>query len=166
MIQADAELEVSIKANFVETSPYWYGIWQSRLFSKNQAEVVHRLFSRMLENMNALAERPVDSEDIELFLNAVARCIESNLNMHVELVPRGFSDGLTWATDSHCPDCTAPMQLELRKCNACGYRGKPIEGQKRKVLGLRPYIQLDEVIGPEKTNEIVNQLKQRRGSQG
>lgn len=138
---------------FKRTSPRWYGIWRTDKFEAQKLKFLHQLFAQV-----ALRFETCPS-DLEHFVAALLRCVEHELVLHTELVPPGFSDGRTWQLSGYCPDCKCEMGAKgQQKCPACGRFGHPHEIRKSKVLGLRPYVFLNGVIGKSKTVELLKKL--------
>ena len=143
---------------FAKASPRWYGIWKAGIVRDEKAEWLLRVF--------ALVEQRVEQQgvprnpDLAQLIEALKRCCEHGLAIHVELVPPGFSDGQTWTISRCCPTCKFEMQdKKEQSCPACKRFGNPHELRKNKVLGLRPYVHLEGVIGAEKTAEILKKFE-------
>ena len=146
----DLGLGASADALFKRTSPRWYGIWQTRRFEGQQLEFLLKLFTQVADRFETTPA------DLEHFLAAMSRCVKHKLELHTDLVPPGFSDGLTWQLSGYCPDCKFAMsETGQQKCPACRRYGHPHEVRKSKVLGLRPYVFLNGVIGESKTVELL-----------
>jgi hypothetical protein len=101
---------------------------------------------------------PHTTRDSRQFLQAIRRCRRHELSLHVELVPAGFSDGLHWRLQPHCQVCKQTWLDPLQSCLICGADGKYQNEIKLKVLGLRPYLKLAEMIGLAETKRILEQL--------
>lgn len=77
------------------------------------------------------------------------------LPVWVELLPAGYSDGLTWWLPSRCQECGSSWRSPQRSlCQACGCRGSYRAEQRRKVLGRRPYLRLVDVLGRESAERL------------
>ena len=145
---AEGGLERRFEELFEHTNPRWYGIWQAKKFNRSQLEILIEVFDRVAELQSGR------SRDLRQFYDALTRCQSHELELHVELVPSGFSDGQTWTISSCCPQCKCALTNE-RQCPACGRKGNPHECVKSKVVGLRPYVFLSRVLGVAKTEELV-----------
>ena len=139
---------------FKPTSPVWYGIWRKKQFAGQELDFLLKVFTHIAGQFE---DPPADVAD---FVAALRRCAEHELVLHAELVPPGFSDGTTWEISAYCPDCRCPSQSSgQQKCPACKRYGHPHEIRKSKVLGLRPYVFLNGVIGESKTVELLRKLE-------
>ena len=155
---------------FPKTNQAWYSLWQSSIPNRKQLEVMQRIFEKVLTtaktNIDALlADQFITG--IEQFVEAIKRCLTYELELHTELVTAGLSDGLKWETRGYCPTCKAAMELDEpekvqtkeSKCLICGRRGNPTGGKKSKVLGLRPFVQLNGIVGAEKVADLVQRYQ-------
>ena len=139
---------------FKKTLPRWYGIWRQKQFAGQELDFLRKVFSHVA---GCFESPPADVAD---FVAALRRCAEQNLVLHTELVPPGFSDGTTWQISGYCPDCRCESKsVGQQKCPACKRYGHPHEIRKSKVLGLRPYVFLNGVIGESKTVELLGKLE-------
>lgn len=161
------ELKKTTQADelFMKTSPRWYGIWNQSILSGSRVVLLLEVFDRMVSNCWP-ADDPAPSSwtDLVSFRDALQRCADHNLNLHVELIPPGYSDGQTWTMAAYCPDCKSEMHADLQKtgCPACGRPGNPHGVRKSKVLGLRPYVQLKGIMGESRTAEFLKRYESRR----
>lgn len=160
---------------FPFTTPRWYGWWQSSELSSRQLLLLKRLAEQVVDNWDAKhfgAECPGGAEcpsHLIQFRNALRRCAEHGLVMHVELVPAGHANGSTWTIAPHCPDCKYALRStsqNKRPCPVCGRFGNPQNARKYKVLGIRPYSLLSRVIGKQKTIAAIKGVKYRFGGIG
>ena len=150
------ELGISQSADaiFKRSSPRWYGIWCTNKFEAEKLKFLHELFTHVAQQFETCPA------DLDHFVAALRRCVEHELVLHAELVPPGFSDGRTWQLSAYCPDCKCEMGGKgQQKCPACGRYGHPHEIRKSKVLGLRPYVLLNGVIGQSKTIELLKTIE-------
>ncbi|MCH2183080.1 MAG: hypothetical protein MK108_13850 [Mariniblastus sp.] len=136
----------------LETDPYWYGLWQVGHWSGSTLQYLNRLIEQVRQQLAKSGEE--DRNLIELAA-AARECLQSDLTLVAELIPQGYSDGLHWSIEPHCPDCGKEMSPQQIHCAACGRQGRPHPKTRKKVLGERPYRLLKEMIGPEKTAEII-----------
>ena len=146
------ELKIGQKIGglFKRTSPLWYGIWLTQRFEAQQLKCLLELFSELAQRFKTCPS------DLKHLVAALRRCVEYGLVLHADLVPPGFSDGRVWQLSRYCPDCKCEMrEAGQQKCPACGRFGHPHEIRKSKVLGLRPYVFLNGVIGEPKTVELL-----------
>lgn len=157
---AQLQLEKLIKQNFLVTRPAWYGFWSSVILTQEQLAVVEPLFAHVLASKDA--ESISDSKDskwrTELirFVDAVSSCRRNRLALHVEFMPAGFSDGVSWKIPQHCGYCKFELVSGSKgRCAACRQQGRRQPEKKFKVLGLRPYMHLQSILGPRQTKEFL-----------
>ena len=134
----------------------WHRLWKQTILSRKQLGIVDQVFSALIESgVDAVPSHVLD------FANAVKACLEHEMRLHVELIPSGFADNETWKLNTACPDCHyEPAQVKkLQKCLGCGRIGGMAEGQKFRVLGLRPYSILAGIVGPSRVTEALMQLR-------
>ena len=154
-------------ALFPMTTPRWYGLWQNHRLNPEQVEFLLRVFETLVARLSKSNPEIDDGRlDWIRFLNALRTCSEYSLELHVELIPPGFSDGTTWTQFAHCPACKCEMG-NVPICPACERRGNPHGERKGKVLGLRPYVKLCGVLGESGTRELLERFKtQQPGMSG
>jgi len=135
---------------FRETEPAWYGVWSQKQFSRQQLEVLDRVFAK------------VDSASIawKRLARAVQVSLKHDLDLRVDLTPAGFSDGVWWKIESSCASCGV-SNPEL-PCKVCGSKAAPNRERKTRVLGLRPYLNLVSILGEESTAVIVERFNQSK----
>jgi hypothetical protein len=159
----------SFDAAFPAANQAWYSLWQNEIPNRTQLTLMSEIFEAVLgvakkETANDAADHFING--IFQFKEAIKRCLNHNTELHLQLITAGHSDGLKWTTSSYCPGCRAPMEFGEQEtvCKICNRRGNPTGGKKSKVLGLRPYIQLDGIVGAEKTKELVRQYKETQSA--
>ena len=130
----------------------WFRIWQNQVWSGKQLAELNR-FCSTLPSADSL------SFDFQNFVRAIQACQENRLELVTELIPSGESDGNQWTIRAHCLDCQCEMADDARRCGECGRIGHPVSANRRKVLGLRPYMLLKEIIGIEQTGELLDLLR-------
>ena len=158
-VQAAAEkmnLESELSKWFGPGTIVWHRLWKQTILSRKQLAIVDRVFSAVIES----SEAAIPSHVLD-FARAVSACLKHEMRLHVELVPAGFSDSETWKLNTACPDCKyEPAQVKkLQKCLGCGRIGGMAEGQKFRVLGMRPYSVLAGIVGPSRVAEALMQLR-------
>ena len=134
----------------------WYGLWIERVIPPVAAEAL-RLFVEEFRDA---------AQEWESFYVSLKRCIKHNLDLHVELFPSGVSDGQSWRLDPHCATCKAPWDgarngTAAKLCPVCGEKWVQRAEKKRKVLGIRPYMQLQHIFGEEKCEELRSRFLDR-----
>lgn len=148
------DLQKESEALFPKTSPRWYGIWQSAILAGPKLDALIKIFDEVESLLKT------SSRDVTQFCDALKRCKKFGLELHVELVPPGHSDGQTWTISNSCPACKAAMTSGERQCLCCKRKGNPHEVVRNKVVGLRPYVFLSRVLGIRKTEELVRRWKE------
>lgn len=109
--------------------------------------------------LNQAASQRPQHEALKQFADACGRCVTHSMPMFVEWVPAGFSDGVHWRLNRACERCRYHTDQPREKgtpCAVCGNRHADDSGRKAKVLGLRPYLLLERVIGKQ-PNEMFAQ---------
>lgn len=147
---------------FVATTPRWYGIWKNSTLNSAQLELLVEILESIVSHcVDSSAERS-EIADLIQFRDALIQSKNHRLKLHVELVPPGVSDGQTWTLAAHCPNCKHEMsQTGPGLCSACGRAGNPHGHRKSKVLGLRPYINLADVLGDAMTTRLLKRFESR-----
>lgn len=164
-VQAAAEqikIETELSKWFGPGKIAWHRLWKQTILSRKQLAIVDQIFSAVIES--PLTESPADSSipnHVLNFARAVSACLKHEMKLHVELVPSGFADDETWKLNTACPDCKyEPAQMKkLQKCLGCGRIGGMAEGQKFRVLGLRPYSVLAGIVGADRVAEALTRLR-------
>ena len=135
----------------------WHRLWKQTILSRKQLAIVDQIFSTLVE-ANDKATIPDHVLD---FARAVTACLQHEMRLHVELVPSGFADDETWKLNTACPDCKYEPELvkKLQKCVGCGRIGGMAEGQKFRVLGLRPYSVLAGIVGADRVSKALSELR-------
>jgi hypothetical protein len=138
----DSALEVPF-----QTRPHWYSLWLGGELAGDRLFATARLF-RQIECLPGFEDLRTEAGE---FANVLENAGSKNLVVDVELIPPGFSDGLVWTIAACCDPCRAPIRkgvsLARYQCDACGNRGGVCPERRRKVLGLRPWVRLETVVG-------------------
>lgn len=165
---------------FMKTSPHWFGIWHSKTLTGDQVNFLVTVFCEMVELSKKNSHQAIESDgksNLTQFRDALESCQKHSLRLHVELIPPGFSDGQVWTLAAHCPDCGCSVshidrnspqksnRQQQRVCSACGRTGCPAGEQKNKVLGLRPYVRLDGIMGGPNTQAFLRRFELRRNQE-
>jgi hypothetical protein len=100
--------------------------------------------------------------EFSAWITALELAQQNQLRMHLEFVPAGVSDGVNWDLPASCGACNAHRSSRIHPCSICGTEGMWREGRRRKVLGLRPYLKLVDIVGREKTEQLVHELQGRQ----
>lgn len=146
-----AERRKSLAKLFRVTTPAWYGVWSHSKFSSQQikwlAEVAGRIASEQIDWLRLRA--------------AIEVCAEHDLTLHVDLLPSGESDGVYWTVRPSCSVCGFSLPLESESslpcsvCPVCNSAASPSRARQFRVLGLRPYLNLQSIIGLEAVKNLV-----------
>ena len=143
------------------TQSTWHKVWQTNQWHGLQLNSLQQLLRQVQENSDHL----LHSEFIDL-LDAVTACCEHGLTLDTELIPSGRSDGVTWTIGNHCDCCKSEAPPNDKRCSQCGSAGAWRPAAKRKVLGLRPYMILKDIIGMSATESLLqlyHEIQQRKG---
>jgi len=153
-----------IDSNFPKAQPAWFGFWQNATFTVPQLLMLEKVFSTALRRHESSGD-PDFVDDLLRFIDALTLCHRNSLKLNVELVPRGYSDGVTWTIFAHCPRCyhcvSSPDQT-WKRCEACGHESPPSGERKSKVLGLRPFVDLNRVLGEGETVSLLKRFEQSK----
>jgi hypothetical protein len=126
---------------------HWYGLWRYRVLTPGQLRVLHSALELAIELAKNRAM-------LSQLLLATDRCLRFERELHVELVPPGFSNGSNWVVSAHCPDCKCAVQTG-NVCAGCQRAGNFVAERKLKVLGYRPYLRLSQLLGEKATARFV-----------
>lgn len=135
-------LRAELVAEFSVTTPLWYGLWMDSPLRPVQLDLLARLFGGLAAASESYREQ------LGPFLTAAKIALETDLPLHLTLVPRGDYTATEWTLASHCKRCKAPWPTGSRQCAACGLPGPPEPIRRRKVRGERPYWRLAGFLGP------------------
>lgn len=154
-----------IETNFAKTGPAWFSFWENSTLTVPQLLLLEKVFSTALRRHESSGD-PDFVDDLLRFIDALTLCHRHSLKLNVELVPRGYSDGVTWTTFAHCPRChhgVSSPEETWQICAVCGHESPPSGERKSKVLGLRPYVNLDRVLGQARTVSLLKRYEQAKG---
>lgn len=151
---SDAQFEKRTSSSdvFRATLPPWYRLWSLAKLEGSALEIVGGLFDRLLEPGNL-------PPDWSRFHAATKACRTHGWTLSVQLVPAGHTVGTEWVVGPYCPDCRAPMEVGWKRCTSCGRHGHAHPAVRRKVLGQRPFLQLDALVGAERARQLVSRLE-------
>ncbi len=143
------------------TSPAWYGMWIDGPISGQRLNGIEFVLARLVEN-----EACASSRFLPHLLDAVRRCANDGMTLHVDLVPPGHSDGNVWKIDACCANCCGPVESlsggAERVCSICNQVAGITTSRRAKVLGMRPYLLLSKILGIDRTKEVVSKLGARK----
>lgn len=139
-----------------KTHPAWYGLWSIDKLEGSPLELVRRVFAKLVGRGNA-------PHDWLRFEQVLRQCGEQKWPLSIQLVPAGKAERIDWWIGPYCPDCRAPHDGSdgIQKCPVCGRRGRAHPAIRRKVVGWRPFVKLDSLIGPENARRLLGRLSRR-----
>jgi hypothetical protein len=141
------------------TKPGWFGLWMnSPLAGHSCGELARVLASVPIDDPASDAGR----KELTIALEAAAR---HHIPLHVQLYPRGRTDGPWWQLAPHCDRCQSEW-IGRGPCQVCGQTAHPASPRKRRVRGERPYFQLVRLLGEEQTAALLVRYKEHRGHIG
>lgn len=104
------------------------------------------------------------SKELAELLAALELAEQGGLNLWIEPVPAGSSDGQAWLLPAHCRCCGAEWSTQAvgGTCPACGRSGSYQAPRRLKVLGLRPFLQLSQVLGDSVARQLQGEYESTR----
>ena len=135
----------------IQTSPHWYSLWADRTLAGNRLELAANLF-RSVADHGPLVIKQAARE----FHRVLETCQNHRLNIDVELVPAGYSDGISWTIGRHCDQCKSPFEGSWKSCRVCKKQGGGHPEIRKRVLGLRPWVALTRVIGEANMKDFLS----------
>lgn len=154
--QAVTDRDSELWSCFANAQSIWFRVWQTNIWNARQ---LTRL-AAILQMVDARLNYESGCADFVNLRMAVEACLKNDLVLETELIPSGHSDGIHWRIESHCRQCRNEMQTDCRKCGECGLPGHPQASIKRKVLGLRPYMLLKDILGTVETANLLAVFRQ------
>jgi hypothetical protein len=151
-----------------DTSSLWVRLWQHRIPNADQLALIQAALQRVLEFIDVsfkqseasaanIHSREPFRRDLVQLIRAVQISRQHQLPLHLELVPAGFSDGQHWRLYAHCQICKEDWLDRRKLCRNCGADGRYQNEIKLKVLGLRPYLRLAEIIGRGEVERVLQE---------
>ena len=136
----------------------FYRLWKDNWIAEDN-------IARLTTIFQSVNKKRVHNQPLKQFADACQRCGDYGMRLYAELIPGGFSDGIHWKLNRACEVCRFESDQPRKKgspCPACKNRHADDFGRKAKVLGLRPYLLLERVLGKIKTEELVDRYQARR----
>ena len=133
----------------------FYRLWKERWIAEDNLANLNTIFQ-------SINDRRTYNQPLQQFADACQRCSKHGMRLYAELVPSGFSDGIHWKLNRACEACRFESDQPREKgtpCPACKNRHADDYGRKAKVLGLRPYLILQRVLGKEQTEKVVDRYQ-------
>lgn len=89
-------------------------------------------------------------------LAALEHAEQHGQGVWLEPVPAGWSDGKVWSLPAHCRVCGTEWSGQPGGgcCRECSSSGSYQAARRLKVLGLRPYLQLSQVLGQAAAQQL------------
>lgn len=78
----------------------------------------------------------------------------NQFQLHLEHIPRGFSDGHQWWLGPHCSRCHFPLTEDSRHCPQCHHNSAPVPVSRRRVMGWNPYWPLTALVDPASAQQL------------
>lgn len=145
------DLKTRFNDLFPVTSPRWYGIWIGSEWSPEQVDWM----AEFLESNRA----EIPTEEISRLAAATVAAREHRLRICFDRMAAGNSDSVAWTLQLHCGRCGWPQNTRSH-CACCGEHRAPMPEQRKKVMGLRPWLRLDQLYGPDEAARIVEDYQQ------
>ena len=142
----------AIQQQFLPTSPLWFGVWSAGILSGPKLELVEKI----------IGDVELESTGWHRLCHAIRRCRENDLALHTELVPAGFSEGGVWTLQACCAHCGIGRDDSLESvCPCCDSKNRPLRSRRSKVLGLRPYLDLVNIVGEANFQQLISRFRER-----
>ncbi|MGI9515726.1 MAG: hypothetical protein ACR2NP_01660, partial [Pirellulaceae bacterium] len=148
----DDRLRHDIREDFLQTQPVWYGLWADGVLNQRQLQIVQQVFDQWTVHCD------VEYEEVTTLRRGIEVCLQHDLPLDVQLLPPGNSDGLNWIIQPHCDRCLAPFLPLQPGCLVCEKAGMGHPAIKRRVLGLRPWVDLHRVIGESNVSQFLKRF--------
>ena len=134
----------------------WYRVWQVQHWANSELAILSQIFRSLPD------ETVSQSDDLADLCDAIAICVAHQLVLETELLPAGSSDGNQWTLEAHCSVCKKESKESKGTCQECGMKGTWKPDTRRRVLGLRPYMILKDIIGWEQTEQLLKEFNNSR----
>jgi len=151
--QLPKPLAAMLPKGCLPSEPFWFGLWCKKIWEQNDLNVLSKVLEHQILNQQdflkeSTSEKISSRQSSELlrFEEAVKKCASCSLKLDIESYPAGCSDGLNWQIETHCGRCKAFQKEGTSSCDTCGRQGGPQATRKRKVLGLRPYVSISDLV--------------------
>lgn len=156
------EIKTSLHTRFPKTAPAWYGLWMHGSLDPALARLVRSTLSML--DLRPLSKASSLEDDLRILdprrlLTALDLCVDQNLFLAVELIPRGYIEDRSWLWPPHCGLCKHPREMGSRMCDVCSSRTAPLPAKKRKTRGTRPFIPLNQFLGTEGTKFFLDGIR-------
>ncbi len=162
----DQAAKQKLRCLFGEFSTVWATIWSVTKYSNQQLELLQKVISTVRKKIsNLVSMQQNDStklknqalpviRDLADLSRGIEAAIVHRIPFHAESIPSGFVDGQHWTLPRHCRRCKAVWNDKLG-CLSCLELGQLQEVIKLKVIGIRPYLQLESMLGNARVKELL-----------
>ncbi len=137
--------------HFRKTDPHWYSLFLAGELHGDALSHANQVAAIIQQHLEATNQCWPEFNEWRMAL-VFAR--NNQLTMQVEYFPPGESNETAWFVPGHCGICKCLRPRAGRPCRVCGEQGFWVESAKKGVLGLRPYLKLLQVVGPETVAKI------------
>lgn len=127
----------------------WSSIWRGPSLEGLSLTAAHQTLALLADQFShATAE-------YQELTAALQHASVNKLKVWIESVPAGWSDGQLWRLPAHCSGCGATWTGSAGgRCVECGAESSFQAERRLKVLGLRPFVQLTEVLGEPAARQL------------
>lgn len=137
----------------------WSSIWRGPSLEGHSLTVAHQTLTLLASQFSSA------TADYQELADALQQASANRLKVWIESVPAGWSDGQRWRLPAHCSGCGAPWTRSAGgRCMECGAESSFQAERRLKVLGLRPFVQLAEVLGEPAARQLFLEYRSRRVS--
>jgi hypothetical protein len=121
------------------TTPAWYGLWARSPIFGHRLRVTSQLVS------SALLQVPEPTRPLRELARAMQSALTLNVPLHVRIQPPGIVAKRRWHIPAHCGFCGGARQPKLPTCRICGSTNQWQSGEKRHLIGIRPYRRVNKI---------------------
>ncbi len=134
----------------------WYWLWRSGTLQGEPLDWAVGLF-------DAVIQRTQVPDIVVRFAEVLHLAADRKLAIKGQCIPSGYSDGQVWELAQCCPNCGyQPESPEsFTRCPVCRMQGELPPGQRSKVLGTRPYVDLERVLGRSAAQELATKYRRQ-----
>lgn len=163
---SDQATKRELQILFGEFPTVWATIWSVNKYSNQQLELLQKIVStvhRQITNrvrVNHHDQSEIKNQAIPVIrdLADLNRGIDAAISYRIpfcaELIPSGFVEGQRWTIPRHCRRCKTPWD-DHSGCLSCRQLGQLQEVVRLKVIGIRPYLQLESILGSARVEELL-----------
>lgn len=133
------ELQAKTSEVFPATTPRFYGLWMPESYNRAQLE--------LLQVIIAVFANEYSSPQTAALKAAIDASLKHDLTLRADFYPAGVLLGRSWTLATHCKDCRAVRDDSNKPCGVCGNRLPSHTPKRRNARGIRPYMNLADIIG-------------------